>query len=73
MYTIKITKTETAERLTRRTWEQGGPDGATANSAWGYTPQIPEKVDVTSVVLEMQMAELDVRPVVLAILDSGKP
>ena len=71
MYTVTITKTEVVETLTNSSWEQGGPDGANEDGTWGYTPQIPQKTKQTQTVLEMKVDNLDVAPVVNAILEHG--
>ena len=73
MYKIEITKTEVLEKLTSRSWVKGGPHGRDEDDGeYGYTPQIPEKREITSTALEMRVKDMDVAAVVNAILDNSE-
>lgn len=73
MYKVTIEKTEIVESITPRIWVKGATEGRSdAQSEYGYTPQIPTKVERTVTVAELRFTELDVFQLVGASLDYGK-
>ena len=66
MYHIKITKTETVDKMQGRRWEKGGPENV-GNDGYGYTPMISKPTEVITEMLSQSLEELDFSAVITAV------
>lgn len=64
MYEIRIRKTEIKEMPAGKEWEKGVTEG---EDGYGYTPEIMKKREVTTIILEQQLEELDLPAVIKAV------